>query len=92
MGSRKNFVILKRLMKKGFHPEMSGHVKLTFRYNGRDTAIRTWVSHGKKEIGDRLLGIMAEQLHLSRQQLDDLVDCRLDEQGLLAHYEEAGIL
>ncbi|WP_301664878.1 hypothetical protein [Methanoculleus frigidifontis] len=34
---------------------------------------------------------MAEQLHLSRQQLDDLVDCRLDEQGLLARSEEAGV-
>ncbi len=27
MGSRKNFVVLKRLMKKGFHPEISGHIK-----------------------------------------------------------------
>ncbi|MDN7025680.1 hypothetical protein FGU65_12425 [Methanoculleus sp. FWC-SCC1] len=45
----------------------------------------------KKEIDDRLLAIMAEQLHLSRQQLDDLVDCRLGEQGLLARSEEAGV-
>ena len=56
MGSRKNYVIrtcgaqapvlrpvaiVKRLTKKGFHAEMSGHIKLTFCYNGRDTAIRT---------------------------------------------------
>lgn len=92
MGSRKNFVIVKRLTKKGFHAEMSGHIKLTFCYNGRDTAIRTWVSHGKKEISDRLLSIMAEQLGLSRQQFDDLVDCRLDGQELAALYEESGIL
>ena len=84
MGSRKNYVIVKRLTRKGFHAEMSGHIKLTFCYNGRDTAIRTWVSHGKKEIGDRLLSITAEQLALSRKQFDDLVDCRLDGEGLAA--------
>ena len=48
MGSRKNYVILRRLTKKGFHVEMSGHIKLTFRYNGRDTAIRTWVSRRRR--------------------------------------------
>ncbi len=34
---------------------------------------------------------MAEQLGLSRQQFDDLVDCRLDGEGLAALYEESGI-
>jgi len=29
MGSRKNYIIVKRLTRKGFHAEMSGHIKLT---------------------------------------------------------------
>jgi len=90
--TRRPVASVNRLTKKGFHAAMSGHIKLTFRYNGRDTAIRTWVSHGKKEMRDRLLSIMAEQLDLSRQQFDDLVDCRLDGQGLAALYEESGLL
>jgi hypothetical protein len=87
-----NHAILKALKRKGFSSKMSGHIKLTFRYSGRDTSIRTWVSHGKKEISDRLIGIMAEQLSLSRQQFENLVDCSLGERELIALYEEKGIL
>lgn len=87
-----NYTILKALRKKGFSSKMSGHIKLTFRYNGRDTSIRTWISHGKKETSDRLLGIMAEQIRLSRQQFADLVDCSLGERELIVLYEEKGIL
>ncbi len=86
--SRKNQVIVRRLVKKGFEARMSKHIKLVFRHNGCDTGIRTWVSHGKKEISDQLLSRMAEQLNLSRQQFLDLVDCKLDGPGLIAVYEE----
>ncbi len=92
MASRKNHNIQKSLTRKGFSSKMSGHIKMTFRYKGRDTAIRTWISHGKKEISDKLLGIMAEQLNLSRLQLDNLVDCPLGESELIALYEEKGLL
>ena len=86
--SRKNQVIVRRLVKKGFEARMSKHIKLVFRHSGCDTGIRTWVSHGKKEISDQLLSRMAEQLNLSRQQFLDLVDCKLDGPGLIAVYEE----
>jgi len=66
--------------------------QLTFRYNGCDTGIRTWVSHGTKEISDQLLSRMAEQLNLSRQQFPDLIDCKLDEPGLIAIDEEMRLL
>ncbi|WP_301678474.1 hypothetical protein, partial [Methanoculleus methanifontis] len=39
---------VKRLTRKGFHAEMSGQIKLTFCYNGRDTAIRTRVSRRRR--------------------------------------------
>ena len=92
MGSKMNHDIIKALRMKGFSQKISGHIKLTFRYNGKDTSIRIWVSHGKKEISDRPLGIMAEQIILSRQQFDDLVDCSIGEIELIALYEEKGIL
>lgn len=88
--TRKNHVILRRLMKKGFEMTMSKHIKLVFRYNGKDTGIRTWVSHGKKEISDQLLCKMAEQLCLSHPQFFDLVDCTLDEAGLIEIFKDAG--
>ena len=89
---RKNKAIVRRLMKKGFDARMSKHIKLVFSYNGCDTGIRTWVSHGTKEISDQLLSRMAEQLNLSRQQFLDLIDCRLDEAGLIAVYKEMHLL
>ena len=92
MGTRKNFKIVSALSKKGLQPQMAKHIKLTFQYEGKDTGVRTWVSHGKKEIGNRLLEIMAEQLHLSRQEFDDLMNCPLGEQGLVKIYSEKGLL
>lgn len=79
-------------MKKGFDARMSKHIRLAFIYNGCDTGILTWVSHGTKEISDQLLFRMAEQLHLSRQQFLDLIDCRLNETGLIAVYKEMNLL
>ncbi len=87
-----NHTILKALKRKGFSSKMSGHIKLTFIFDGKETAIRTWISHSKKEISDRLLGIMAEQLSLSRQELDDLVDCSLGKRELITLYEQKGVL
>ncbi len=71
---------------------MSKHIKLTFQHNGCDTEIRTWVSHGKKEIGDRLLSLMAEQLHLSKQQFIEAIDCTVDEADLIHLYNELDLL
>ncbi|RQD81450.1 MAG: hypothetical protein D5R99_02180 [Methanocalculus sp. MSAO_Arc1] len=90
--SRKNHIIIARLKKKGFSTEMSKHIKLTFQHNGCDTEIRTWVSHGKKEIGDRLLSLMAEQLHLSKQQFIEAIDCTVDEADLIHLYNELDLL
>ncbi|KUK69056.1 MAG: Uncharacterized protein XE11_1580 [Methanomicrobiales archaeon 53_19] len=71
---------------------MSRHIKLTVRHNGCDKAIRTWVSHGKKEIRDKLLGLMAAELHLSKQQFIELVDCTIDEPELILIYKEKDLL
>ncbi|MBR1368244.1 hypothetical protein RJ53_01535 [Methanocalculus chunghsingensis] len=90
--SRKNHIIIARLKKKGFSTEMSKHIKLTFQHNGCDTQIRTWVSHGKKEIGDRLLSLMAEQLHLSKQQFMETIDCTIDEADLNSIYSGKDLL
>lgn len=88
--TRKNHIIIHRLLKKGFDVKMSKHIKLVYKYNGKDIGIRTWVSHGKKEISDQLLNRMAEQLCVSLPQFLDLVDCTLDEAGLIAIYKDTG--
>ncbi len=90
--SRKNHTIIARLKKKGFSADMSRHSKLTFQHNGCDTQIRTWVSHGKKEIGDRLLSLMAEQLQLSKQQFIEAIDCSVDGEALILIYHEKNLL
>jgi len=45
-----------------FIVEMSGHIEMTFRYNGHPH-----LGQPKKEISDRLLSIMTGQLDLSRR-------------------------
>lgn len=88
MATRKNNQILNALTKKGFEPHNSKHIKLTFYYNGKRTGLTTWVSHGKKEISDKLIGIMAKQLKLERNEFEDLVDCHISESGLIQLYIE----
>lgn len=83
---------MRRLMKKGFDARISEHIKLVFMHNGRDTGIRAWFSHGKAEISNQLFSRMAEQLNLSLQQFLDLIDCELDEPGLIAIYGEVHLL
>jgi len=37
--------------------------------------VRTRISHGAKEYGDRLLSLVSRELHLTRRELDDLIGC-----------------
>ena len=46
---------------------------------GKRTSVRTRISHGASEYDDRLLGQMARQVGLRRHELDDLIDCPLDQ-------------
>jgi len=45
----------------------------------KKTSVRTRLSHGVNEYGDSLLGQVARQLHLTRADLGDLIECPLKE-------------
>jgi len=51
----------------------------------------TWVSHGTKEISDKLMSIMAKQLKIEKSEFEDLVDCGISEQDLINIYLDRGI-
>ena len=68
------------LCKKGFLRETDGnHIC----YLLENSSVKTKISHGMKgcDVGPELLGLMARQLHLTKNQFLDLIDCTLDEEG-----------
>jgi predicted RNA binding protein YcfA (HicA-like mRNA interferase family) len=77
---RKGREIDAALNKKGFRRETDGdHVC----YSLTDSKIQTKVSHGAMgdTIGTNLMSRMARQLHLTKTQFLDLIDCTLNEDG-----------
>jgi len=82
------------LREKGFHRKVDGkHIHYFFYgQDGEKTGIFTLMSHGmgSTTIGDSLLSLMARQLHLTKKQFLDLIDCPLDEEGYRAILREAG--
>ena len=81
-------------MRKGFLLTESRHLR--FRYykrNGESTNVVTLMSHGSaRDIDDRLLARMARQLHLSRRQFDQLIDCDLSQQDYEAMMRRGGFI
>lgn len=78
MATLKTEKIDKALKKKGFSVEEKDHHYYYYYYNGKKTAIHTKTSHGKKEIWDYLIGKMANQLYLEKDQFMRLIQCTLD--------------
>lgn len=78
MATLKTDKIDKSLRKKGFVKEEKDHHYYFYYHNGKKTAINTRTSHGKTEIGDTLIGLMAKQLFLEKEQFMRLVQCTLD--------------
>jgi predicted RNA binding protein YcfA (HicA-like mRNA interferase family) len=75
------------LLAKGFSARGKGGDHRFFVYvsqEGRVTSVRTKTSHSPKmrDIPDNMLGQMARQCRLSRQQFIELVECPLDRDGL----------
>lgn len=78
MSTLKTEKIDKALRKKGFKNEQRDHNYYFYYYNGKKSAINTKTSHGKDEVGDSLIGMMAKQLHLKKEQFMQLIQCTLD--------------
>ncbi len=83
MSTYKTRVIESALSKKGFRKKESHHKKYTLYVNGKMTSIYTFVSHGTKDYGDNLLNKMKNQLYISREELNDLIDCPLKHEDLI---------
>ncbi len=69
--------IEKALLSKGFQRVDSDHKYYFLYVNGKKTSVRTKISHGTDEYGDRLLGFMKDQLHLGKRELEEFFECSL---------------
>jgi hypothetical protein len=79
-------VIESGLARKGFKKDNADHRYYRFFYQGKETSIRTKVSHSPKvkDIDDNLLSLIKRQLHLdSNKQLIELCKCPLTERDYI---------
>lgn len=78
-------------MKKGFVEDRSrDHSYYWLVVDGKETGIKTKISHGETECRDKLLGFMATQVQLSRKDFLNLVDCTLGKESYHNLLREAG--
>jgi predicted RNA binding protein YcfA (HicA-like mRNA interferase family) len=68
------------LERKGFVPDEGDHTFFRLFVGGKNTGIRTKISHGVKEIHDGLLSQMAKQTKLVKKEFLELVDCPMSEE------------
>jgi hypothetical protein len=83
------------LTTKGFDKvnKKKDHYYYYLMVNGMDVGIFTKMSRGSKarEIGEPLIGIMAKQLRINRQQFYNLVDCTVEHDDYLDILRSNGI-
>lgn len=54
-----------------------------FMVAGKRTSIRTRLSHGQTKIDNWLLGEIAKQVHLSKQDLNQFIECEMTQEAYL---------
>jgi len=65
------------LTHKGFSAETGHHVMYWFYVDGRKTSIRTRISHGASEIGNRLISCMVREMRISKADFLRFVNCEM---------------
>ena len=80
------------LARKGFRLKENDHTFFHLFVDGRKTVVYAKISHGEKQIGDKLLSLMARQMRLSRREFVDLIDCALSEPGYIALLRARGAI
>lgn len=90
MASRKGPQIRSALQSKGFRYRESDHTYLTLFVGGKQTSVRTKISHGNTEYGDDLLATVSRQLALTKADLLKLIDCSLGEEKYVRILTDAG--
>ena len=73
--------IKKALLHKGFQEHQTHHNMFWLYANGKKTSVRTRLSHNVREYGDNLLALVAKQLHIDRNRLDDFIECPLTQEA-----------
>lgn len=77
MAVLKTIQINKALTKKGFKKENKDHYFYYYTHNGKKTNIFTKFSHSSTEIGESLIKMMADQVHLEKDEFKKLIECTL---------------
>ena len=80
------------LLAKGFEQDKTHHAMFWLVAGGKKRPIRTRLSHGVREYGDALLGLVARQMRLRRPELDDFIRCPMDGAGYFKLLIERGEL
>lgn len=78
------------LLKKGFSEDNNDHKKYKLLLDEKKTGIHTFVSHGTKEYGEGLIKAMRKQLHLSKREFIDLIDCPMTKEEYIQMLVEKG--
>lgn len=63
------------LLHKGFRAVAAHHEMYWLYADDKKTSVRTRLSHGEKEYGQKLLAAMRKQLKLSKAGFDRFMDC-----------------
>lgn len=80
MGSMDPRKIAKSLLAKGFQENDHDHKYYTLYLDGNKTSIRTKMSHSASEIVDPILNCMQKQMHLSKNEFQNFVDCNMSQE------------
>ncbi len=75
MTSRPSKKIKRSLLSMGFIENHTHHIKLQYiSLSGEPTQAKTFLSHGSKDYGDKLLYEISKQLYLTKKELLLLID------------------
>ena len=91
---RRTRIVERGLSHKGFRIVNRRHRWLEYdKLDATHGRIKTILSHGAdRDINDRLLAQMARQLHLTRREFDELIDCRLSQDDYEAMMRRDGFI
>lgn len=90
--SYKGSDISRVLKRKGFVESTGDHVVLYLAIGGKRTAIRTMVSHGRKEYTDFLWSCLKRQLHLEQNELITLLNCSMSHEEYIDLIQGKGVI
>ncbi|MEZ5338105.1 MAG: hypothetical protein R3F46_07535 [bacterium] len=92
MVGRSSHDIERALLRKGFRARDTHHRQFMLFDKDQPLPVFTYLSHGRKEYGDRLLANIARQLHLNKAELLKFIDCRMSGEDYLEVLQGKGVI